>query len=275
MVPSRDVLFPTDLSPAAAASLPLAGVVAEALGARLVVYHVVPIPVAEYAAWGAGDEEGVWARADAAARREITALAAGLRVPVEIVVRHDAPSARVLVDLSVLDEVRRSRPRMVVMPMHSRSGLARFFVGSVTEEVVRHAPVPVLALRDPEPGAADPFRRIVVATDLSPASRRVFAPAAELARSFGARIVVVHAAPHGEALPTEEDVRAFVRAELGEVSARVATGPAWRAIVGAAAELGAGLVAVGRHGVDSPGDGILGSTTDRVLRQAPCHVLVA
>jgi nucleotide-binding universal stress UspA family protein len=34
-----------------------------------------------------------------------------------------------------------------VMGTHGRSGLSRFFLGSVTEKVVRHAPCPVLTIR--------------------------------------------------------------------------------------------------------------------------------
>ena len=86
-MPSGDVLFPTDFSEAAAAALPQAGALAQALGARLVVFHVAGIPVAEYAAWGAGREEEVWSRVDAFAHTELRALTAGLPVPVEIVIR--------------------------------------------------------------------------------------------------------------------------------------------------------------------------------------------
>lgn len=33
------------------------------------------------------------------------------------------------------------------MPTHGRKGLARFFKGSVGEEVVNHSPIPVLTLK--------------------------------------------------------------------------------------------------------------------------------
>ena len=272
MTPKDHVLFPTDLSPSAAAALPYAGRLAEALRARLVVYYVAGIPVAEYAAWGAGREDEVWARVDEGARRALLRLTGGLAAPVEVVVRHDAPSARVLVDLSLLDEIRRSRPALVVMPMHGRTGFERFFVGSVTEEVVRNADVPVLAVRDPERRAAGPLGTMVVATDLSPASRSVFPMAGALARALRSRVVVVHAAPGGAGDPGA--VRAFAGDALGEAAVRVMAGPAWRAVVRVAEEESADLVAVGRRGADGDGDGLLGTTTDRVLRRASCPVLV-
>ena len=37
----------------------------------------------------------------------------------------------------------------IVVGSHGRTGLARIFLGSVSEHVVRHAPCPVLVVRDP------------------------------------------------------------------------------------------------------------------------------
>jgi nucleotide-binding universal stress UspA family protein len=39
---------------------------------------------------------------------------------------------------------------MIVMSTHGRTGLDHFMVGSVTEQVIAHAPCPVLAI--PPPG---------------------------------------------------------------------------------------------------------------------------
>jgi nucleotide-binding universal stress UspA family protein len=270
------ILFPTDLSPAADAALAHAAFLSEALGARLVLFHVAGIPVSEYAAWGAGEEEAVFRRIDAAARQKLQRSAERLGAPCEIIVRHDTPSARVLVDLSILDQIHRTRPGLVVMPMQSRSGFSRFFVGSVTEEVVRHSGVPVLAIRDPGARPPGPYRVLLLATDLSEASRRVFPTAGILARRFGARVVAVHVAPPDAMVrPTREHVRAFLRPDFEDTSIRIEEGPPWRAIVRAAEEEQADLVAIARHGVDTLGEEILGSTTDRVLRHAPCPVLVA
>ena len=270
------VLFPTDLSAAADAALVHAAMLAESLGARLVLFHVPAIPVSEYAAWGAGKEEEVWRRVDEAARGELLRQAGRFPVPSEIIVRHDTQSARVLVDLSILDQIQRTRPGLVVMPMRSRTGFSRFFVGSVTEEVVRHAGVPVLAIRDPEGRTPAPYRVLLVATDLSPASRGVFPAAAALAHRCGARVVAVHVAPGERPRPAAETVRAFVAPDFADAAVRVEDGAPWRAVVRVAKEEQADLIAVGRHGADSmeADADLLGSTTDRVLRRSPCPVLV-
>jgi nucleotide-binding universal stress UspA family protein len=271
----RSILFPTDLSPAADAVLPHATLLAEALDARLVLFHVSAIPVSEYAAWGAGKEDEVWSRVDGAARRALEERSRQLGTKCEIVVRHDTQSARILVDLSVLDQIKRSGADLVVMPMQSRSGFSRFFVGSVTEEVVHHAAVPVLAIRHPSARPGGRYRRILVATDLSGASRSVFPAAAAIASRFGSSVTAIHVAGDDQGPETgEEAVRAFLRPDWDAASVRIAEGAPWRAIVRAAEEEDADLVAIARRGADSLGEDILGSTTDRVLRRSPCPVLV-
>ncbi len=40
---------------------------------------------------------------------------------------------------------------LIVMASHGRTGVRRWFLGSVAEEVVRHASVPVLLIRMPDP----------------------------------------------------------------------------------------------------------------------------
>ena len=39
---------------------------------------------------------------------------------------------------------------VIVMGTHGRRGVSQLFIGSVAEHVVRHAPVPVLTVRDTE-----------------------------------------------------------------------------------------------------------------------------
>ncbi|QLG51177.1 universal stress protein [Natrinema halophilum] len=66
-------------------------------------------------------------------------------VTVESQVREGAPS-RVIVDEADPDEC-----DLVVMGTHGRGGIDRLLLGSVTERVVRDAPVPVLTVQvDPE-----------------------------------------------------------------------------------------------------------------------------
>jgi len=53
----------------------------------------------------------------------------------------------------ILDQIQQANADVVVMGTHSRSGIDRYLIGSVTERVMRHASVPVLTVRDDDPDA--------------------------------------------------------------------------------------------------------------------------
>jgi nucleotide-binding universal stress UspA family protein len=172
------------------------------------------------------------------------------------------------------------------MATHGRQGLSHLLLGSVAEKVVQHAHTPVLCLKD---AVAQPYRRILVPTDMTLASRIAFPLAAFLARAFEAEVTAVHVvapptvatlsgipAPVSPA-PTDADVWEFCRSDFRflPLRAEVHQGTAWQEIVRAAETTGADLVVMATRGHDSLSDRIVGTHTERVLRHAPCPVLVA
>jgi nucleotide-binding universal stress UspA family protein len=280
MIGLKEILFPTDLSVESDRAFEHARFLADSFRARLTLYHAAHVPPSEYGAWSAGHEAEVWARVEKEAHRVLSERVAGLSSPCEIVVRHDVPATPLLADLAILQEVQAARPDLVVMATRSRHGFDRFFVGSVTEAVVRHAECPVLSVREPDHGGPLPYRVLVLSTDLSAAARRVYPLTALLARRFDIRVVAIHVVP--KARPASQDLLDAVRQDLQEdfngvdVSVRIEKGSSpWRHIADAAREERADVVALSRQGSDRLGDKILGSNTDRVLRYAPCPVLVA
>jgi hypothetical protein len=48
----------------------------------------------------------------------------------------------------IVDEARRMTADLIVVGTHARTGAARLLLGSQGEEVLRHAPCPVLVVRD-------------------------------------------------------------------------------------------------------------------------------
>ncbi|GEJ56724.1 universal stress protein [Anaeromyxobacter diazotrophicus] len=144
---------------------------------------------------------------------------------------------------------------------------------------------------------ADPrvFRRILVATDFSPASAPAFERALGLARAMGARLDVLHAyqeralaelgyAPVGSFDAWDREVRAQAAARLEPLVARaraagveaeplLVTGFPDEAIVEAARQRRADLVVVGTHGRRGAARVMLGSVAARVVANAGCPVL--
>jgi nucleotide-binding universal stress UspA family protein len=137
---------------------------------------------------------------------------------------------------------------------------------------------------------------ILVPTDFSKDAERALQDAIELAKTFGARIEVLHAyhvdipvaAPMGggysfpegffESLRKHADAQiAKVVAEAGgggvKVSGQAVESPAGAAIIAAAERLPADLIVMGTRGLTGVKHVILGSVAERTVRMAPCPVL--
>ena len=56
----------------------------------------------------------------------------------------------------ILAAARASHADLIAMATHGRTGLGRLLFGSVAEEVLRHAPVPVFMIRQPDAVEAAP-----------------------------------------------------------------------------------------------------------------------
>ena len=141
------------------------------------------------------------------------------------------------------------------------------------------------------------FKSIVVATDLSPESLGVVSYAAHLAQAQGARLTVVHAAA---AVSLANYTHFVPKTDLDAVDQRVAShaqealekwlrrhvrkpldpeiivraGITDEVICEAAAEVDADLLVVASHGRDGLSRLVMGSVAERVIRDAPCPVLV-
>lgn len=95
----------------------------------------------------------------------------------------------------IVAEARRSHADLIAMSSHGRSGIREWAFGSVAERVLRTTNTPVLIFRSngTKPSAV---RKIVIALDGSEEALEVVAPAAALAASTGAKVLLVHAGKH-------------------------------------------------------------------------------
>jgi nucleotide-binding universal stress UspA family protein len=289
MADIRTILFASDLSPESDRAFEHARFLAERFGARLTIYHALEMPRTEYAGWVDADDDRR-ARWERKVREELARRASSLTVPHEVLVQGPVVGGHFLVDLALLDVIHKTQPDLTVMASRGRKGFASFFLGSVTEQVVQHAGRPLLCVRKSGHGLVLPYQRLLVPTDFSPASRRAFPLAALMARSFEAKVTALHVAPAPTLaaltgvpdappprVPTEDQVSGFLQSDFAglPVEARVcATGAPWYQIVKTAEEQKSDLIVMSTQGHDSIRDGIIGSNAERVLRHAPCPVLV-
>jgi nucleotide-binding universal stress UspA family protein len=285
----RQVLCATDLGPASDEAIRQAAAIAGATGASLEILHVVampaPAPVAEVPPIMPSMDELVRS-GQAELERRVSAAGVEAGVPRRAVVATQAIHAEITARAGALSA------DLLVLASHQGSALGRVLLGSVADQVVRHAECPVLITRP------TPTRGTVLATtDLSDASRLAVQAAASEARRRDADLVVTHCLdlpPEGVGLggaavvpapPDAPDARSVGREEARQrvedflqragVEARVVIedAPPIRGIVTLAETLPAELVVVGTTGKSAIARLLLGSTAEAVIHKAPCSVL--
>jgi nucleotide-binding universal stress UspA family protein len=203
----------------------------------------------------------------------------------ETVLRHGEPAEE------IVREAQRARACLIVMGRHSRGTPDHWFLGSVAESVLRHAPCPVVVAKPPPRAPGRSPRRVICALDLGETSRATLAQAAVLTCKLGADLLVLHVVSQrasgagapgpSDGVPPARDPRvglgglvAAAGPASGPVDQRVVTGDPHDQIVGAACETGSDLIVVGSHGgrlLDQP---FVGSTTLHLVRKAECDVVV-
>lgn len=261
----QTMLVPLDGSALAEQALPFAHLLAPLLGARVVLLQVFPDPEHEYSVISApADAPGAagarWAHQQhqrwLAQRGEIEAYlethaaplrAAGIEATVDVEV--GLPAA------GILRAAERQHASLIALAGHDYGRLRRWASGSVTEQLVLSAGMPLLLLR---PGLSAPaaLARILAPFDCSVYSRHVLAYALMLAHSAAAELVVLHT----------------VAASIEELLAGEAPAAAQRAALGAhvqqayAAHFGAGA-ARARFSAEIG----IGNPTDAIVEEAGRH----
>jgi nucleotide-binding universal stress UspA family protein len=142
-------------------------------------------------------------------------------------------------------------------------------------------------------GTIDNLKRLLVATDFSSNSELALRYGLSLAQEYQAELHLVHVITGARSTDAEIDwtspesegsyhaaarrLHESIPAEVhlwSKVTHAVREGRAYREIVSYAVEQDIDLICVGAHGQDFKLETLFGTNTDRVLRQAPCPVLV-
>ncbi len=268
------ILAATDFSGDASAAVDQAAAVARGQNGRLTILYV-----------NTGHEPD-------AASRLATHVGEIEDLTVNTVVREGHPDE---VIVSVAAEVHAD---LIVTGTRGRTGIARFFLGSVAEKVVRMAQTNVLVARGSN-GPSGLFERILVPTDFSDASEKAL-HLAMLMAAPGATIelfhawqyppgTVAHGIPDDEHNPlnalqreivmaADKNGRAWVeRHASAELTLRFAHGhgPSASVVQEKLEKEGFDLVALGTHGRRGFRRFVLGSVAEATVRHSPCSVLVA
>jgi nucleotide-binding universal stress UspA family protein len=178
---------------------------------------------------------------------------------------------------------------LLVVGARGTGGFPGLQLGSVSQQVLHHAPCPVAVVRNavgpedrPEGG------RVLVGVDGSPSSRAALRWALAEGGRRGANVAVLHSwevpAIAGYPYDTEaldRAAHALVDSMVDEATAEAPGVAVERRVVGGGAAAGlldaaqdATLIVVGRRGMGGFRRLLLGSVSDHVARHAPCPVVV-
>jgi nucleotide-binding universal stress UspA family protein len=292
-MPISTILFPTDFSDRANMALNHAVRLADAFNARLRILHATDEP--EFGELD--DHEPLRAQI----RREAQRLMRDLR--------SDPALERLDAEIQIVESGRpgpaivaaaeEGGADLIVMGTHGRRGVPRALMGSVTEEVIRAAPCPVLAVRQRAPRhEAGLFSRVLVPMDFPEEGAARHLPIAmEIARRSDGTLDLLHVVediilpgvygafanplpatmyPEVETRVTDEMRRAVLEAPGGDVpfQVHVTNGRPGNAIVDFATAHHSDLIVVASHGRTGFDRFVLGSVSESVVRHAPCPVLV-
>ncbi|MGI9477719.1 MAG: universal stress protein [Hyphomicrobiaceae bacterium] len=179
---------------------------------------------------------------------------------------------------------------LLVLGIH-RHKRRELFQGTTAERLVRHSTRPLLVVRDP---VTSPYRRILVASDLSSQAEAATRTAARLAPV--GKVVVLHAVnPHFQAILGRRDQKSFIdqqraraadaleglvgkiSTELGDAAPKFELsfpeGKVYAAILAEVASLKPDLLAIGTHGRSGIARAVIGSIAEQLLADSPIDIL--
>ena len=294
----KSVLFATDFSPTSETALPYAVAICRRFGSTLHAAHVlsdanllVMSGGVDYVSMGTIYET---AQLDAGERLEQMALRFE-GIPHHSHVRHG------LIWQNLSEVIAENDVDLIVVGTHGRTGLGKLLLGSVAEDILRHAPCPVLTVgprisgraklpafpatgRDLAPLELD-LRQIVFATNFALHSTIVMRAAVSLAEAFHSRLTLMHVFEDYTHVGSQPDLVEDGLRNLQDLLPRNASlpyapemvlefGHAAERILKVAAEREADLLVLGAHSASRARSTHLPWTTaHQVIAQAHCPVL--
>ena len=291
------IVVPLDHSEISESAVPLASHLARRRGIPLVLVHVLEMSP-EFTAYVHGVAEvDALIELEDTSQKYLTRIAGDIEgVDVSTIVLRGRPAARLV---EYVDELQDS---IIVMGSHGRAGFRRMVTGSVAARVVQASTVPVIVVRpegeDGEVTVPDVIRKVLVPLDGSDFAEHALESVYELVQAEDVMVRLVrvselavypstmYGAASYEAVDAymaaiqaeSEDYLKNKSAEFedrpGSVSWEVRDGTTSAAILEAAKEFDADLIAMSTHGRTGFRRFLMGSVAEQVLREAGIPVMM-
>ncbi len=292
----KNIICTTDFSDFSNQTLPYGIGLAKEFGAKLYVCHVIDLP----------STPSIYGEAYLAPEAQQVQLVNKAQEQLKQLIGEKPVNWVPLVTIGhTVDEISRMVEEkdadIVISATHGRSGLKRFILGSVTERLMQTLSCPLLVVRSPEHGFINAqseeirLHRILVGCDFSPDSNMAFQYGLSLAQEFQSELYLVHVIgrhAYEDMLVSEtptiesplQDLHTQVEGKLMSMVPEDArnwctpktdllTGQPSEELIDYAVLFDIDLIVLGVRGHSLKEKLLVGSTTDRVVRQAPCPVL--
>lgn len=282
----RKILCPVDFFPGSLHALDYALNLAKNYKANVFALHVIEpvIPTIYEPAFSVPDLTSALEKESKRLLKELGGKATEAGVPLKTEVRLGDITAE------IRQTIERTKADLVVVGTHGSKGFQRWLLGSVTEKLMRHCPVPLLVIASRKKVHAIPFAlgSILVTTDFSDGTADALKYAYSIAEECHAKIDLLHVVDeHMVEGPSEirESLIDGVRKKLDrlvpasakpwcETNTTVATGTPYQVILKTAKKDKVGLLVMNVHGKGMLDRLLVGSTAERVVRGAECPVLL-
>ena len=281
----KNILVPVDFSPPSRLAVNYGISLARKLRAKLTLLHVVESGATLIAGFPPGRTNLAKEYRDQALRMLSALVGPEDQDDLDLLVLMKSGEVKDEIFRTIADQ----HADVVVMGTHGRGLFGRWLIGSVTEAMLRKVSIPILTVcRSMQPLS---FNRILFATDLSESSKRKFGFVLDLARTLRSDVTLVHVlepvsvtyggemaeyvnrhnakeagAELDRLIPelTPEDIR---------IDAAVVDGSAAEEILKAAELNGADLIMITVQPKGIVERALLGTTAERVIREADIPVL--
>ena len=291
----KRILCATDLSDFSNLAVIQAIGMAREFGAQLFICHVIDLPMVSMHGAAFVYPDNQIEEMKTSAMGQIKGLVTDSELNWEAMVE-TGPVSSTLCRLAV-----EKQADLTIVSTHGRTGLKRLFLGSVTERLLRTIACPLLVVTPPEKAGAGEkqfkgfgFKQILVGCDFSVDSGRAVEFGFSLAQEFEAAIHLVHVVepfvyrdtmlPESTKTEAYTEVTTDCRQRLEDlvpadahnwckIELACEAGKPFQALKKYAENHRVDLIVLGVRGHSLVETMLLGSTTDRVIRNVACPVL--
>jgi len=275
------ILCPTDFSELATLAIRYGMRLADCFGARLMVLYADPFSPPPY--FTSGQVENLFKeieRSKGTAREYLIRYVkehAGNLPETEMVVVQNEPVP------AIMTAAEQGNAGLIVMGTHGRSNFRRFLLGSVAEKILHETDRPVLTVREKRSGGTASkvsIQHVLCPINYTEVAFKALEHAVAVSKCFGAELLVLHVIESRAADVTDQGEHARLcswipdetraRCTLKEIIRR---GNAAEQIIEMASSAACDIIVLGAQHKRFSDTTVIGTTTLRVTRHAPCPVL--